>query len=124
MSLRIVVLLITFILVAGCAGETRLRSTSSLVVLNDAFFEDGDIDFSNESSSPRPGVWIEKDGSRICDGYLTNNEGVDFCSATVPKDWKSFTYDGLEYFYQPLSGWFPVQQRCQSGLQSLACHGR
>ncbi len=36
--------------------------------------------------------------------YLTKNEGVNFCSATVPKDWKSFTYDGVEYYYQPLSG--------------------
>ena len=103
MSSQIVVLLTTLILVAGCAGESRLRDTSSLVVLNDAFFENGDIDFGDELSGQRPGVWIEKDGSIFCDGYLTKNEGVDWCSATVPKDWKSSWYDGFEYYYLPLS---------------------
>ena len=104
MSSRIVVLIVALNLIVGCAGETQSKDTPGLVVLNDTFLEDGIIDLREGSSSPRPGVWIENDGSKICDGYLTKNEGVDFCSAAVPKDWKSLNYDGLEYFYQPLSG--------------------
>ncbi len=102
MASRIAVLLIA--LTAGCAGESRQHESSKLVVLNDAYVEDRAVGLNGEYPDTKPGVWLDINGSRFCDGYLTSNESVDFCSATAPKDWKSFTYDGREYYYQALSG--------------------
>ena len=33
------------------------------------------------------GEWIERDGMRTCDGYLTRIENEDYCEAENPADW-------------------------------------
>lgn len=48
------------------------------------------------------GEWIERDGVRTCDGFLTRIENEDFCSAEVPTDWRPFEFDGRTYYVQPL----------------------
>lgn len=49
------------------------------------------------------GEWIEQDGMRTCDGFLTRVENEDFCAAEVPTDWRSFEFDGRTYYVQPLA---------------------
>lgn len=51
----------------------------------------------------QPGEWIEKDGARICLGFLTRNADQDFCAAEVPADWVPFEFNGNTYYMQPLS---------------------
>ncbi len=104
MSSRFVILLTTLIITAACASDSRSTNAGKLVVLNSVIFEDGDVLSNVQPSTQRPGTWTDKDGSKFCDGFLTRNEGVDFCSSTAPKDWRSFTYGGVEYYYQPLGG--------------------
>ena len=48
------------------------------------------------------GEWIERDGMRTCDGYLTRIENEDYCEAEIPTDWRPFEFDGRTYFVQPL----------------------
>jgi len=52
---------------------------------------------------PFPGEWVEKDGSRYCNGYMTRVESEDFCVSKVPSDWVPFEFDGQTYFVQPLT---------------------
>ena len=49
------------------------------------------------------GEWIERDGLRTCDGYLTRVENEDYCAAGVPADWQPFEFDGRTYYIQPLT---------------------
>ena len=51
----------------------------------------------------RSGKWHEKGGKMVCDGYLTRFADEDFCSATPPEDWTKFEFNGVEYFFEPLS---------------------
>ncbi len=54
-------------------------------------------------SPPRlSGEWIEGDGVRVCDGYLTRFENEDYCAAEVPSDWQPFEFNGRTYYVQPL----------------------
>lgn len=53
---------------------------------------------------PPAGVWRERDGHRICDGYLTRIENEDYCAAEIPADWEPFEFDGQVYYIQPLGG--------------------
>lgn len=53
--------------------------------------------------APRPGKWVEKDGVLECDGYMTRRADQDYCSAEIPEDWVPFTFDGKEYYMQPLT---------------------
>jgi hypothetical protein len=53
---------------------------------------------------PYSGEWIERDGSRFCDGYLTRRADQDFCVAKVPDDWVPFEFGGKTYYMQPLTG--------------------
>ena len=57
----------------------------------------------NEPRARRSGKWIERNGSRICDGYLTRRKDQDFCAAEVPEDWVPFEFAGKTYYVQPLS---------------------
>ena len=50
------------------------------------------------------GKWIDKDGAKICDGYLTRRADQDFCAAEIPADWVPFEFDGTTYYIQPLAG--------------------
>lgn len=50
----------------------------------------------------RSGEWTRKGAVRACDGYLTRYADEDFCSPEVPRDWVPFTFDGEEYYVQPL----------------------
>ena len=53
--------------------------------------------------APRSGKWIEKDGVRRCDGYMTRRADQDYCSAEIPEGWVPFTFNGREYYMQPLT---------------------
>ena len=61
-----------------------------------------------EEPQPEPGQreysgeWIEEDGERYCDGYLTRNAYEQYCSAEVPQDWRPFEFNGETYFVAPL----------------------
>ncbi len=48
------------------------------------------------------GEWIQRNGERVCDGYMTRDESKDYCVADVPKDWQPFTFEGKTYYRQPL----------------------
>ena len=48
------------------------------------------------------GEWIEEDGSRYCDGYLTRNVNEEYCSKEIPDDWRSFEFNGETYFVAPI----------------------
>ena len=52
---------------------------------------------------PVTGEWVEKDGSRICDGYMTRVESEDYCVSEVPEDWIPFEFEGQTYYVQPLA---------------------
>jgi hypothetical protein len=52
---------------------------------------------------PLTGEWVEKDGSRICDGYMTRVENEDYCESDVPEDWIPFEFEGQTYYVQPLA---------------------
>jgi hypothetical protein len=48
------------------------------------------------------GEWRVQDGMRVCDGYIVRDADQDYCAAEVPEDWVPFTFDGQEYYIQPL----------------------
>lgn len=52
----------------------------------------------------RSGEWVKKDGAFVCDGYLTRSTDRDFCSPLPPQDWVPFTFEGQQYYVQPLGG--------------------
>lgn len=37
-----------------------------------------------------------------CQGYLTNNPSEDFCSDTVPEEWRPFEFNGEVIYAVPL----------------------
>ena len=48
------------------------------------------------------GNWVERDGARFCEGYLTRYADEDYCASDVPEDWRPFEFDGQTYYLQPL----------------------
>lgn len=54
-------------------------------------------------NSPLTGEWVEKDGSRFCNGYMTRVDSEDFCVSEIPEDWVPFEFEGQTYFVQPLA---------------------
>ena len=52
--------------------------------------------------TPLAGEWVERDGSRFCNGYLTRVESEEFCVSEIPEGWVPFTFEGQTYFVQPL----------------------
>jgi len=48
------------------------------------------------------GEWNKKNGSRICDGYLTRNADEQYCSREIPSDWRSFEFEGGTYYFAPI----------------------
>lgn len=57
----------------------------------------------SENQPEYSGEWIERDGVRECDGYLTRIEGEDYCRADIPTDWQPFEFNGKTFFVQPLT---------------------
>ena len=55
-----------------------------------------------ERSTPS-GEWRVRRGKLVCDGYLTRQSGVDYCSDSVPDDWRRLEFNGKTYYVQPLS---------------------
>ena len=56
-----------------------------------------------QSNTTYSGKWLEQNGARVCDGFLTRRADEDFCMARVPDDWVAFKYDEQIYYVQPLS---------------------
>lgn len=50
-----------------------------------------------------PGTWRQQGNARICDGYMTRFEDVDYCAATVPDGWEPFEFNGTIYYAHPLA---------------------
>jgi hypothetical protein len=53
--------------------------------------------------TPLAGEWVERDGSRFCNGYMTRVESEEFCVSEIPEGWVPFTFEGQTYFVQPLA---------------------
>lgn len=49
------------------------------------------------------GQWIDRNGVKNCDGYLTRLEDDEYCSSEIPSDWVPFKFEGRTFFVQPLS---------------------
>ena len=58
---------------------------------------------SEQDERDYSGEWIEEDGVRYCDGYLTRNADEEYCSTEIPDDWQPFEFDGETYYVAPLS---------------------
>lgn len=48
------------------------------------------------------GEWIQRDGARVCDGFMTRVGNEEYCVAEVPEGWQPFTFEGETYYRQPL----------------------
>ena len=46
--------------------------------------------------------WPKKGAILACDGYMTRYADQDYCSDEIPADWVPFTFDGQQYYFQPL----------------------
>ena len=53
--------------------------------------------------TPLAGEWVERDGSRFCNGYMTRVESEEFCVSEIPDGWVPFKFEGQTYFVQPLA---------------------
>ncbi len=100
-------MLILLLLLASCqgqdAGDVRVLDPEELsqeYARLEQLAQAGE-DSSNNGFS---GEWIEGDGARICDGYLTTQSNEEFCEANIPDDWTSFDFNGQTYHRQPLAG--------------------
>ena len=82
--------------------EAQLGVTN---IMEGSILRDGTIILRRPTgqNSPLTGEWVEKDGSRFCNGYMTRVEGEDFCVSEIPEDWVPFEFDGQTYFVQPLA---------------------
>jgi hypothetical protein len=59
-------------------------------------------DYLAENDLPS-GNWLNENGARVCDGYMTRFADQEYCAAEIPEDWVPFTFDGQEYYIQPLA---------------------
>ena len=48
------------------------------------------------------GNWRVHNGSRVCDGYIVRRIDQDYCTDQLPEDWVPRTFNGKEYYVQPL----------------------
>lgn len=48
------------------------------------------------------GKWIEEDGERVCDGYLTRTVEDAFCSKEVPAEWSKREFNHRTYYIAPI----------------------
>ena len=94
-------ILLALVLSTGLADEPAEASEDSI--------SEPDLELTSEQpklfgdpSAKETGEWIEKDGMRVCDGYLTRFENEDYCAAEVPSDWQPFEFNGRTYYVQPL----------------------
>ncbi|HNP64391.1 MAG TPA: hypothetical protein PKH39_10700 [Woeseiaceae bacterium] len=106
MYARIVFLFLTVTIAFGCSIESNVTSDRPVTDAVSQAVDESVLHFGTEPDAEQlnMGQWEEKDGSRICHGYLTRIESEDFCAAEVPDDWTPFTYDGKTYYVQPLAG--------------------
>ena len=47
--------------------------------------------------------WVERDGTLVCEGYMTRYEDEEYCASVVPEDWRPFEFDGQTFYMQPLA---------------------
>ncbi len=47
--------------------------------------------------------WVERDGTLVCEGYMTRYADERFCASEVPHDWRAFEFNGQTYYVQPLA---------------------
>ena len=100
-----VVLLGTLPALLGCQPEPDAgRSDDSSYTTPRPSSSDNDDEFRKylEKNYVSPGKWVEKNGSRVCDGYLTRYEESDYCVAELPDGWLPFEFDGNTYYAVPL----------------------
>ena len=111
----LIALFLPFAVVAEDNGETDENLLDDIEELLPEEFERylrklEEQGFAKLPTGPEPGQeerefsgkWIQQDGVRYCDGYLTRNADEEYCSANVPEDWRPFEFDGVTYFVAPL----------------------
>ncbi len=57
----------------------------------------------DEQNPAREGQWKRWGKVYQCDGYLSRDQGKDFCEEEVPSDWIPFEYEGQTYYIAPLT---------------------
>ena len=106
MNARIILLFMTLAIAYGCSIGGRPTDDQPVAASVPPIIYDTVLNFSDDQAGSRSktGRWELKNGSMICRGYLMRVESEDYCSATVPNDWRPFTYDGETFYVQPLAG--------------------
>ena len=108
MANRNIILLSVLILLAACRNDDPAAANEAPAIDPDDTPPSVNLPPAVLNMQPRgrlpSGAWLELNGARICDGYMTRLESEDYCAATVPEDWRPFEFDGQTYFVQPLAG--------------------
>jgi len=105
MKTPVVALLGTLLVLPGCQPESdAARSDEDSYSTPRPSPSELDDEFHKylEENYTSPGKWVEKNGSQICDGYLTRYEESDYCIAELPDGWLPFEFDGKTYYVVPL----------------------
>ena len=105
---RNLILLTILLSLSACQHQNPSVESSQLrvvTVIEGSVRRDGTIILREptDRNSPLTGEWVEKDGSRFCNGYMTRAEGEAFCVSEIPEDWVPFEFEGQTYFVQPLA---------------------
>ena len=104
---RTALLFVSACILASCQRDTSADNAEEVSIVVLPFGSDcqlPNLDEYLKEFELSPGVWREKNGSKICDGYMTRFENEDYCSAKVPEGWVPFQYNGETYYVQPLAG--------------------
>ena len=69
------------------------------------FIEAAQAQCSGAMGNNQPsGNWHIQNGIRVCDGYIVRNANEEYCASEIPEDWVPYSFDGQEYYVQPLMG--------------------
>ena len=103
---RTAVLFVSANILAACQADTGADNEEEKSIAVLPFVSDDQLQNLDEYLTEfelLPGMWREKNGSKICGGYMTRFENEDYCSAKVPEGWVPFQYNGETYYVQPLA---------------------
>ena len=107
MITRTAVLFVSVLILAACeadSGADNAEEKSIVVLPFESNVQLPNLDEYLKEYQLPPGMWREKNGTKICDGYMTRFENEEYCSARVPEGWVPFQYNGETYYVQALAG--------------------
>lgn len=82
----------------------RYQDNHPAVVTLTRFIEAAQAQCSKATgNNPPSGNWYLQDGIRVCDGYIVRNANEEYCASEIPEDWVPYSFDGQEYYVQPLT---------------------